>query len=539
MLRAIRTGALVAGTVAAASSVASEATSTRFSGEGEEMAGDGRRTAADTRMHEGKRMGTYLDIGVDSQEVRRKDAPPRRKYGKGLLQSARRMFRTTKARKQGTEKLLRDRYAPTTRKAMQAKTATLMTLISDAGVDVVPITVDSMNVIAAALKEGGYRTGTFYLGLWENMHREAGHAWTTDLAQAKQWAKRSMERGMGPARRAATVVLEKVVAQTGENEFLDVVVVGSLWMLRGAELAGLLVEQATLSKDGLSAALMLGAHKTNVEASWCERSLIGSCKQGDLGSRLCPVHALGRLLHRRGAGGTVAKQPLIPGRSGQALTHEEARTLIRKACKEKTLSEHSLRRMGAQFYARRGIGLQVIQYLGRWGSAAVEKYVAEAVAGKASWAPLIAATELDVEAVVGGHSSGVELPSFGTLAGMISKLVKAEVSKATTIDKDQIRTIADTGIGVATAERNGLTGDGQYIRSIKGVGHVIRFGGPRLPPEQWETACGWFFGFRAHAPCTEDEVTCKKCLAEYGCARSAASGSAVPLAPSRQQSSRL
>ena len=111
MLRAIRTGALVAGTVATASSVASRTASTGPSegGGGRRSAGSdvegeadaGRKTDADTKVHEDKRKFTYLDVGVDSQKVRRKDAPPRRKYGKGLLQNARRMLRTTKARKKG------------------------------------------------------------------------------------------------------------------------------------------------------------------------------------------------------------------------------------------------------------------------------------------------------------------------------------------------------------------------------------------------------------------------------------------------------
>ena len=110
------------------------------------------------------------------------------------------------------------------------------------------------------------------------------------------------------------------------------------------------------------------------------------------------------------------------------MSHDAAREKIRMACMEKALSEHSLRRMGAQFYARRGVPLPVIQFIGRWGSATVERYVAEALAGRAEWAPILAAAELDLTNVVGDgmHCAG---PSIGAIAGVVSKLFVAEVKK--------------------------------------------------------------------------------------------------------------
>ena len=50
-----------------------------------------------------------------------------------------------------------------------------------------------------------------------------------------------------------------------------------------------------------------------------------------------------------------------------------------------------MRCMGAQYYARRGVPLAVIQHIGRWGSATVLKYVEQALEGRASWAPVVAA----------------------------------------------------------------------------------------------------------------------------------------------------
>ena len=62
-----------------------------------------------------------------------------------------------------------------------------------------------------------------------------------------------------------------------------------------------------------------------------------------------------------------------------------------------------MRRMGAQYYARRGVPLAVIQHIGRWGSATVLKYVDQALEGRASWAPVVAAEGLGGEGLaVGG-----------------------------------------------------------------------------------------------------------------------------------------
>ena len=441
LLRAIRSGALVAG----AAAVAATATASTYV-DGGDVQGTPRRDherrpepvrqaistkdLSDAKGKTAKAKGSaledsVLDIGVDSGSVRRSDAPPRVKYGRGELQSARKMLKSRAARIAGTARLLRGRFAPTTRRTRISRTSTLKTLVREAGLQLIPITVDGMYLIAAALKEGGYRTGASYLSLWESLHKEAGHGWSSDLAQAKQWARKSMERGMGPSRRAATVVLESMVAKTAACEALDFVVVGAMWMMRGAELAGLLVEQASVALNGSTATMVLGAHKTNVEAGWCERSLRCCCKQGDLGRRICPVHALDRVLARRRLHGSTGKQPLFPGKCGRALTHGEARAAIRMACKEKMLTEHSLRRMGAQLYARRGVSLPVIQFLGRWGSSAVERYVAEALAGRAAWAPLVAATELDGDAVIGTRITDGSLPGYGAIARTIASLVKA------------------------------------------------------------------------------------------------------------------
>ena len=86
--------------------------------------------------------------------------------------------------------------------------------------------------------------------------------------------------------------------------------------------------------------------------------------------------------------------------------------------------------MGAQFYARRGVAVSVISFLGRWGSATVERYVADALNERAAWAPIAAAGEMDLSDVI-AQASGRELgPKLGEIAGLVKEVVRSEVSAA-------------------------------------------------------------------------------------------------------------
>ena len=174
-------------------------------------------------------------------------------------------------------------------------------------------------------------------------------------------------------------------------------------MLRGAEAAALLGDQIAFREDTSQATITLGAYKTNPSGRECTRTLRCSCsrrvtrggeEEADLGTSACPVHALDRIARRRAGLGLTDKHPLFGGRGSRALTPCAARLAICRACQCDGMTEHSLRRMGAQYYARRGVPLAVIQHIGRWGSATVLKYVDQALEGRASWAPVVAAESL-------------------------------------------------------------------------------------------------------------------------------------------------
>ena len=155
----------------------------------------------------------------------------------------------------------------------------------------------------------------------------------------------------------------------------------------------------------------------------------------------------------------------------------------------------------------------------------MERYVAEALAGRAEWAPILAAAEFDLTEVVGNgmHSAG---PSIGAIAGVVSKQVKAEVDKQRATEgklsrgskrKDTVLTKmpdppAPEPVVVAPACAASCSTARSFIRSTRtGVGHLVRFCGDGLRRHQWETGCGWKYGKARHEACDANAVSCTRC----------------------------
>ena len=171
-------------------------------------------------------------------QVRRATAPPLRPYRRGSFMSARAMLGSARSRDAGVKRLRAEIYARTTTKARRAREATLRRIARSAGFGLLPVTEDKLELVAAALKEGAYRSGREYLSLLKQMHLAAGFAWAPMLDGLSRNFGRSLDRGLGPARRAPTLVLEEVSANRGGGsreggEGIDVIVVGAFWMLMG------------------------------------------------------------------------------------------------------------------------------------------------------------------------------------------------------------------------------------------------------------------------------------------------------------------
>ena len=164
------------------------------------------------------------------------------------------------------------------------------------------------------------------------------------------------------------------------------------------------------------------------------------------------------------------------------------------------MSEHSLRRSGAQMYARRGVPLAVIQHIGRWGSASIERYVGEALATRSSWAPLMAAGAFDATRMVADCTlPGPASPSLGTLAGAVAQLVRQELK------------LRPPPAQVADAQAAPPVNRDCVVSARTGVCHVVKHM-EGLPADAWETACGWRFGAVRHSFAPTCELSCRRCM---------------------------
>lgn len=96
------------------------------------------------------------------------------------------------------------------------------------------------------------------------------------------------------------------------------------------------------------------------------------------------MYALRRLLEARTRCKLGGKHALFSTPGGTAVSR---RTWIRVICVQCRLAdagEHSVRQMAAQFLARLGVAMELIKFLGRWGSDAIHKYVENALEEQAA-----------------------------------------------------------------------------------------------------------------------------------------------------------
>ena len=253
-----------------------------------------------------------------------------------------------------------------------------------------------MELLAAALKGWDVQERSDLLGDLEAAAHKGRAPVDRRFGRNKRIeCSRSLERGIGPAKRAAVGRLEAPPgrwepAGTADRARIDVAVVGAMWLLRGAEVAAILVEQAEVAQDEKSACLRLGPTKTTPSGKECQRILRCACRSGDdlfIGTRVCPVHALQRIVRRQVAAGFTSKHPIVSGSDGLHFHQSRPETHRRRPwypgrspstpCEE---CAHSSTHAEASPCP-----------LCKYSAATIEKYVADALAEKASWAPLAAA----------------------------------------------------------------------------------------------------------------------------------------------------
>ena len=472
--------------------------------------------------------GRAPDFGVDIKGVRRATAPTVKPRRTGCLQEALRIAGSKHLRRAARRRFREGVYARSSLRGRRAKLKTVRRILRELRIPFLPISAAALSELASVLCASGYRSAPSYFGLWKKEHVLARHSWTEELSATYADCVRSVTRGLGPAKRAPTTKAESFqpsdwplepVCRRGPILPGFMAGVGIAWLLRGGELAALLGEQATVDEAARTATLSLSATKTDPAGTGCDRMLTCSCEHH---AGPCGYHSLRDTLRHRKARGWGGKDPLFPTARGAAPSSQSVTRSLRTVLKLPGATEHTLRRMGAQLLARRGLHLYLIQFLGRWAGATIARYVDEELRHQLAMRAAYSASS-------GGGGGGPQ-PSLGVGAPFASwnalkqevlRLVRAALPPSKK-DGDGVdgraagSAIADGFALPVVAASGGPVLPFRAVRPVKdgkesGDRHEVIACDPCLPREVWVTRCGWRFAGSPHAISGEGQVTCERC----------------------------
>ena len=308
--------------------------------------------------------------------------------------------------------------AQSTRRAMESRVKMLTTLADRGNFPLFPLDAQKLQLIAGALRIGGYRSAGLYLdaALWHQEHRLRVPV-SADLRRAAKSITKAALRGLPGSRLKqafdladlATLVERDVVAGSFDMNILphavDIVVLATWFMLREIEIAGARIKDIEVTPAAVS--LDMPLHKTaqGGQQELTRRSF--RCVCSTAAQPLCPRCAADRHVRRLDRAEPGAY--LFPGAGGQQRTKLETAELFNMVLssagvqtiytdtaghKRFIFGGHAARVAGATFLALRGVPVAVIQLIGRWSSTAVERYTQQA--------PLAVAPGIPAQALAAG-----------------------------------------------------------------------------------------------------------------------------------------
>ena len=152
--------------------------------------------------------GRAADFGVDVKGVRRATAPEQKAYGTGALDVALRIAGSSQLRRSARRSFRHAIYAKSSLGPRRSKLRTVRKLLSKMGRPFLPVTTGALSDLAAILIASKYRSAGAYLSLLKKEHILSGESWTLQLETVFRDCLRAATRGLGPARRAATMKAE-------------------------------------------------------------------------------------------------------------------------------------------------------------------------------------------------------------------------------------------------------------------------------------------------------------------------------------------
>ncbi len=406
-------------------------------------------------------------------------------------------------------RLNQDKFAATSRKTYAARLAWWRRQHRAHGGRPWPLDITRLQAAAATLKAGGYRSAAQYLHALKRHHVCLGHSWTDQLARELADCTRSCRRGLGPAVQAQPLPLSSWVtgplpAPTVLTAGIDAILVGSWWLMREIELAGMVVADLELAAGtGCgTATILLAVSKTDPSAKGVRRTLGCCCP-----NVLCPTSAARRRL--RSATGLASTDFIVRTLDGVPATKSEVVREIKSVGRllgvSKGISGHSLRVTGAQRLALAGVAIPRITLFGRWAGKSMILYAREALLGARGGG--LAEQVAEIDFTERGLATLARAARPGAPASAVREFVLRSGSEPmNSLDKVDLLRTWDTVAEQADCDRSSSSSSlPPLIPSRAGVTHKTI--------TSRVTRCGWHWGANddAVAAPAGAVISCRKC----------------------------
>ena len=406
------------------------------------------------------------------------------------------------------------------------------------------VTNNDLEMLAARLKEAGYRSGFKYLLEAKRLHVSNGHAWTAQLDLCLTECKRGLERGMGAAKKAGELHLHEVAhlpdetweglaGYEGPCRAKRSWLVACFWVMREIEVANVRIKDVDL--EGSRVTITLPMSKTDQQAIGFKRTMHCCCSinafpDGDMkGSSVCAPCAVQKQLMERYLEGAGPEDHLFSTSEGEVVEKKAMvqswTELARKGGRNKdpgSISGHSARRSGAKMLCRCGWPLWKVQFHARWASQAVKGYTEEVFGEIAQMWRISEKEALAHKQKAGTRGNPESLPCTADLDRLRDQLesLKSAVEKQRAEARPEpviaagppldSRELAKEVAKIIDCEARfvqNLTGDHKVHKLLNGQGTV----------DQWKAGCGWTpclkgrFKMRISLP--EDQgLLCRRCF---------------------------
>ena len=421
--------------------------------------------------------------------------------------------------------------ADTTKPIYRSHLRTLHRLAGAAGVELLPMTDEKLNIVGGALKAAGYRSTSSYLERYRRAHVEGGGNIDDVLHMAFKGAVRAAVRGRGPVKRAEVFTMESLlgcidnegsVVPDGPRFPGRVFAVGTWWLLREVEVSLLRVGQVELLKSDTVAVLDLAITKSDPEGRGFRRSHSCVCSAAARCGFSCPtcvVAAQVRLRLSEGAGAEGLLFPNVAGEAASKLSVVKSMRALLTRDGPGEIDGHSMRRTGAQLLTAAGVEPWLVEWFGRWGSAAIRAYIEDA-RSKSTQTVLLA------EVVCGGPGRAAPSLFLKNVPAVHAPVTPHAVPEVFAAWPPEALTLARASLKdeltafVVQQLRDEQAKPVFILRLVSGKVHLCAEGLMRAAPARWAALCGWRFGLlpplaatRSHNRDDCPGSLCKKCHA--------------------------